>query len=535
MRQPIAGGADSPRFSVLSDLLAGAPAVLLAGIAHALSFAPFEAWWLQLIALGVLAHATFGATWRRAAFLGWLFAVGWLVAGFWWLYISMHEFGGLHPMLAGAAVLLLAAALGLYYAAAMALWARWRSGRPLLDLCLWSACWLLAELARGVVFTGFPWIAAGYAHTAGPLAAWIPWVGVYGLCALAALVASAVAGWLRAGPWRARWLTCLPVLALVALPRMLPAEFTQSTGTLDVSLLQPNVAQNLKFDPERLESQLSGLTRQLAAARGALVVTPESVVPLTRDQLSAGYWDGLRAQLESLPGQPGSQRAALIGIFVGDDASGYVNSVVGLPSASFDETAAAALSAYRYGKRHLLPFGEIIPPGFHWFVTLMRIPLADQARGQTTASLAFGGQRLRPLVCYEDLFGEEIATSVVGEQAATVFVNVSNLAWFGRLLVQDQHLQFSQMRALEFQRPFIRSTNTGATAVIDHRGQVTSRLPPLIEGLLEAHVEGRSGATPYARWLAACGLWPLWLGALVVIGMAVSTRRRADVAGEPRP
>ncbi len=509
-------------------MLASAPAVLLAGVAQALSFAPFEAWWLQLLALGVLAHATARAPVRQAALLGWLFAVGWLVAGFWWLYISMHHYGGLHPALAGAAVLVLAALLGLYYAGAMALWAWLRTGRAGWDIVLWAACWLLAELARAVVFTGFPWIASGYAHTVGPLAAWIPWIGVYGLCALAALVAGTLAQWLRAMPLRQRGTTSVVVAALVLLAQALPGEFTRSTGVLEVSLLQPNIAQELKFDPARLESQLVGLMRQMAAARGTLVVTPESVVPLTRSQLSAGYWEGLREQLRPRPGRPDTPRAALVGIFVGDEESGFVNSTVALPSDASD-----ARGEYRYGKRHLLPFGEIIPPGFHWFVALMGIPLADQARGQTTASLAFAGQRLRPLVCYEDLFGEEIASSAVGDQAATVFVNVSNLAWFGRLLVQDQHLQFSQMRALEFQRPFIRSTNTGATSVIDHHGRVTARLPPLTEGILEASVEGRTGTTPYAGWLAACGLWPLFAVALTIVVVSAWPGRR--LSAPPRP
>ena len=527
----LSSGREAPR----AGWLASAPAVLLAGVAQALSFSPFELWWLQLIALVVLAHATARASMRRAALMGWLFALGWLIAGFWWLYISMHQFGGLSPPLAGAAVVMLAALLGLYYAAAMALWARWRTGRAAWDVGLWAACWLLAELARGVIFTGFPWIASGYAHTVGPLAAWIPWIGVYGLCALVAVLASTAALWLRVLPTRSRAATTLAVAVLTLAPHALNGEFTRSTGVLDVSLLQPNVAQNIKFDPARLESQLVGLTEQLAAARGTLVVTPESVVPLTRAELSKGYWDELRAQLKPLPGQPDAPRAALVGIFVGDAESGYVNSVVGLPSHTFDEHSAAALAAYTYGKRHLLPFGEIIPPGFHWFVTLMRIPLADQARGQTTAALPFAGQRLRPLVCYEDLFGEEIASSAVGDQAATVFVNVSNLAWFGQLLVQDQHLQFSQMRALEFQRPFIRSTNTGATSVVDHHGRVTARLPPLTEGILEASVEGRTGTTPYARWMATCGLWPLFGGALAIVAGAAWRGRRARPPAPPRP
>ncbi|MFZ8348889.1 hypothetical protein ACO1LM_13735, partial [Staphylococcus aureus] len=85
---------------------------------------------------------------------------------------------------------------------------------------------------------------------------------------------------------------------------------------------------------------------------------------------------------------------------------GFVNSVVALGG------------DYHYGKRHLLPFGEFIPPGFGWFVKAMNIPLDDQARGDHQRAWAVAGQRLRPLICYEDLFGEDIVQSAVGADAA---------------------------------------------------------------------------------------------------------------------
>jgi apolipoprotein N-acyltransferase len=476
-------------------------AALLAGAAQTFAFAPFEAWWLQIVALALLVHLARGASPARAGLLGWLFGTGWLGAGLWWLYISMHSYGGMPGWLAALAVLALAAALALYYAIALALWARLRSGRPLGEAALFAACWLLAELARATFFTGFPWIASGYAHAAGPLAAWAPWVGVYGISALAAWFACAVAALPRVLPRATRIGLAAGALLCLSGAVWLPRGFTASTGELDVSLLQPAVAQDLKFDPARMQSNLHALVRQITDARGTLVVAPESVIPFTRAEIDPVAWLRLAQPFE------GSGRALLIGLFVGNAQDGYVNSVVGIGGA--DE--------YHYGKRHLLPFGEFVPPGFRWFVDLLQIPLGDQARGTSSAALAIGGQRVRPLICYEDLFGEDIVGSVVGDAPATIFANVSNLAWFGPWLVQDQHLQFSQMRALEFERPVVRSTNTGATAVVDHHGHVAARLPQGVAATLDARVEGRIGATPYARWLAAFGLWPLVLAALALV------------------
>ena len=313
-------------------------------------------------------------------------------------------------------------------------------------------------------------------------------------------------------------------LAVTALPwllaPLLPQQFTQSAGRLAVTLVQPNVAQDLKFDPDRLAANQAALAQLVRQARGPVVVTPESVVPLPFELVDPAYWQGLHRDLAA------NGRAALIGVFLpdgpvsGDGHGRYVNSMVGLAEGSPPEPG----RFYHYGKRHLLPFGEFIPPGFGWFVRAMRIPLDDQAWGDSSAPFAVGGQRLRPLICYEDLFGEDIVDSVLGPKAATVFVNASNLAWFGPHMVQDQHLQFSRMRALEFQRPLVRATNTGSTAVVDHTGRVTHRLPPEVVGLLDAEVEGRLGETPYARWLGAAGLKPLWALALGVLALAAWRR-----------
>jgi apolipoprotein N-acyltransferase len=493
-------------------------ALLAAGVLNTASFAPLGWWPLQIAAVALLALGVRDATPRQAAGRGFAFGIGWLVSGLWWLYISMHDYGGMPAPLAGLAVLLLAAFLSLYFAAGMALFAWARRGRPLADGLVFAACWLLAELARGQWFTGFPWIASGYAHSDGPLAALAPWIGVYGIGAVSALLASGLAALvsLRAEAGRS-WPVAALALAIVAAPWPAPREFTESSGQLRVSLLQPNVPQDLKFDPERIAADMAALQLQLHGAKGDLVVTPESVLPVPRDRLDDAYWQALIA-----PFRQGS-RSALIGTFLGNEQDGYVNSLVGV---------SAAGDGYSYGKRHLLPFGEYVPPGFRWFVDMMQIPLGDQASGRSEAPFVAAGQRLRPLICYEDLFGEGmVASAGEGPDAATVLVNVSNLAWFGKRMVQAQDLQFTRLRAIEFQRPVIRATNTGATAVVDHRGRVTARLEPDTFGTLETVVEGRRGATPYARWLAAFGLWPLWLTGAA--GAAWPAARRAISRAAP--
>jgi apolipoprotein N-acyltransferase len=284
-----------------------------------------------------------------------------------------------------------------------------------------------------------------------------------------------------------------------------------------VSLLQTDVAQDEKFAAARLPDVLAALGADLQRARGQLVVAPETAVPLLPAQLAALAPDWWVIHVEPIAR---SGRAALIGVPLGDYSEGYTNSVVGVH---------AGLS-YRYDKHHLVPFGEFIPTGFRWFTELMQIPLGDFARGPLRApSFHALGQRFGPNVCYEDLFGEELAARFGDPaQVPTVLVNLSNIAWFGDTVALPQHLHITRMRTLELERPMLRATNTGVTAIVDHRARVVDRLPAFQAGVLEGEVEGRQGLTPYARWAGAYGLWPLALVAMALMLLA------ARAAG-PRP
>ena len=503
---------------------------LAAGALHTLPFVFTQAWALQLALVALLAWRCGAVRPRRAAALGLAFGTAWLGAGTWWMYISLHRYGGLPAPLAGLAVLGLCAVLSLYLAGAMALYAHGAPRRPGADALRFAACWLLAELARGVLFTGFPWIASGYAHVDGPLAALAPWIGVYGMGFVAALAGALLAPRRRVwrGAARALWAP-LAGLTLLVLPALTgPGQFTRPTARLDVTLLQTDVPQDEKFSLERMPQTLAWLAEQLLAAKGALVVAPETAIPLLPEQLDTAYWQPLVQRFRA-----GGQ-AALIGLPLGSFEHGYTNSVVGL---SREAAAAGALNeglpagSYRYDKHHLVPFGEFIPNGFHWFTELMNIPLGDFSRGPLAApSFPVRGERIAPNICYEDLFGEELAARFAdAAQAPTIFANVSNIGWFGDTVAIPQHLNISRLRTLEFQRPMLRATNTGATAVIDHRGRITAALPPFTQGVLDAAVQGREGLTPYARWCAALGLAPL-----LALGVLIVALTRARRPGAPR-
>ncbi|MBC7548091.1 MAG: apolipoprotein N-acyltransferase [Polaromonas sp.] len=533
--------------------------VSAAGLAHAASIAwPLPVgsavgldqgqplWWLQIAAMAGLFVALNRATSvRQGAWLGWLFATALQCGTWWWLFTSLHTYGGLAWPLSVLAIVALAGFLGLYYAVVCGLYMRLTHSFIAWRAIVFASFWLMAELARVQFFTGFPWGEGGYAQLDGPFDNLAKLVGVHGLTWGAALLAATLAGLALNGQGRMRALLGLllavgAALGLSSSLRIGADGDQQKSGVwafsaplpaakpFTVTLLQGNISQDEKFKGGTgIPDALNWYGRQLLAANTALIVTPETALPLLPEQLPLGYVDTLTDRFTSPPQAGTPPTAALIGIPLGSSADGYTNSVIGLQPG-----LAGAMSAkpvvYRYDKHHLVPFGEFVHPLFKWFLALVNIPLSDFNTGPVSQpSFAWQGQRIAPNICYEDLFGEELAVRFTDPtQAPTMFVNISNIAWFGDSVAIDQHLNISRLRAIEFERPMLRATNTGATAVIDYRGQVTHSLPRLTRGSLQAEVQGRTGITPYAWWVGRLGLWPWWTLCSTVLILAWIRARR---------
>jgi apolipoprotein N-acyltransferase len=462
---------------------------LVAGAACVFGFAPFHAWPVPIVALAVLFHTWMHSGTARQAWLsGFAFGLGFFLAGVSWVYVSLHVYGSMPVLLAAIATFLFCAYLALFPAFAGWVVVRLAGNSGRLRLLAAPAAFVALEWLRGVLFTGFPWLTLGTSQAPlGPLAGFAPYVGAYGvslaLAGAAALLAAFAAGrgWSRV---RAAMLAgFLALFALGSAVRLL--DWTQPAGPpVTVALLQGNVAQQIKWREDVRTKILLEYRRMIFDAKAQVVIVPETALPAFLDELPPEYLASLREHGR------GENKEILLGTVErnarGQDVD-YYNSVVRITGDGMQS----------YHKRHLVPFGEFIPPGFKWVLAILKIPMSDFSSGaKSQATLTAHGTSFGVAICYEDIFGAEMIDAL---PAAQVLLNVSNLAWFGDSFAPEQHLQESQMRALETGRWMVRSTNTGATAAIDETGRVVSRLPNFTQGTLVQSVVPRTGSTPYAR------------------------------------
>ncbi|MGC2049506.1 MAG: apolipoprotein N-acyltransferase [Gallionella sp.] len=460
---------------------------LLAGAVCVAGFAPFGIFPLPVLALVVLFALMHRAdSPRAAAWLGFSFGLGLFSAGISWIYVALHDYGNMPVLLAAPATLLFSGFLALFPALAGYVQARIPVREGLHLVLVMPASWVLTEWVRGTIFTGFPWLTLGYAHSNSPLAGYAPLFGVYGVSLVAAVSAGLLASMVKVR-WGIQGKTAFVIL--VALwsggAALRAVEWTQPNGEpFSVALLQGNIPQHLKFNEDALVGTLETYRRLALQSDARLTVLPETALPLLRYEVPQILIEQLRDHARQNGGD------VVIGSF-DRDQGGYYNSVFTLGEA--DEQ--------RYHKHHLVVFGEFIPlrPLLGWFINgVLNIPMGDLARGgEDQPPLNVAGQQVAPDICYEDVFGEEVIRHL---PQASVLLNLTNDAWYGDSHAAAQHNQIAQMRALETGRMMLRATNTGVTSIIGTDGKVLQQLPQHRQAVLLGMAQGYTGITPYARW-----------------------------------
>ena len=421
---------------------------------------------------------------------GMSFGLGYFVLGLWWIYISLHDVGGMHAALSCFAVFLLAAGMALYFSGASLSLCLARH-KHLTGLVL-AASWVVMEYLRSVVFTGFPWMGFAEAQFNGPFAPVAPFFGGLACTFLVVWVS-----WEISQLKKNIFFSGACIISAIALAQLAGFwTFTKPIGEpLNVRLIQGNFEQSLKFNPQAIEEQLSFYTNAIESQSADLIITPETAYPWPQSNLPIG----LLGSLQQFSNNTSSN--ILLGV-IGETGNSagvqYTNRALGLsPNAQ----------SYQYDKSHLVPFGEFIPPGFHWFVNAFNVPMSDFARGKQDQApfsiIRLGKDAIHAVItiCYEDIFGGELASRIHhSSQPVNLLINMTNLAWFGDSQAPAQQLRLSQLRSLETGLPALRATNTGITAVLGPDGKVMSQLDEFTQGVLNLKIQAYSGKTPYVLW-----------------------------------
>jgi apolipoprotein N-acyltransferase len=469
---------------------------LLAGGLLATSFAPLNLWPFAVLAPGTLMWLWQDATPREAARLGFWFSFATFAAGTYWLYISIHGFGGAPLWLAFSLMLGLVGIMGLYQAGLGYAVARWLPQRGAARwLVALPAAWLLVEWWRGWFLSGFSWLSLGYSQTDTWLAGLAPVAGVYGLSASLLLCAGALTALACGGGSRLRVIAAVtlivPWAAGVALYRH---SWTRPSGpAVTVAIVQGAIPQDEKWLETNRDTTLKlyqSLTEKVLGTD--LIVWPESAPADTANDL-VPYLNNLYREARA----QGS--ALVIGVLRADadprdpTATRYYNSVLALDA-----------KASWYDKHHLVPFAEFFPvPQFvRSWLRLMSLPYADFTPGPASQPpLAAAHLELGTTVCYEDAYGSSMLKVL---PRADALVNVTNDAWFGHSSARHQHFQIARMRALEAGRYMVRAANDGISAIIGPHGEVIARAPEFKPVALVSKIVPYGGLTPYARvgnWL----------------------------------
>lgn len=482
------------------------------------AFAPLSWWWLSFICLAIFFVLQLDASPRQAFWLGMSFGYGLYGVGVSWVYVSLHVYGGMPLWMGSVAVLLFAGLLATFIA--LPCWIAAINtvvGRPATRILLLATSWLVFEWGKSWVLTGFPWLDVGYTQTPSWLFGLAPLGGVY-LVSLATLLISAAAALM----WRLRRPHYIPISALVFTITLFVFAAVMGNQTWSqpagdpviVGVVQPNTPINQKWQPEYRDNvvrNLGRLSNELVAQQAQnqasldLLVWPETALPLYYQQTDDAFWSALT------PPQTG----LITGLVDSPDfAQSYNAAVLSCDGAQ-----------QRYRKRHLVPFGEYMPLRFlfGWILDYLQLPMSDFASWSAPQDLQCGDLHIGLSICYEDAFAAELAHY---SRNASVLINISEDAWFGRSLAPHQRLQMAQMRARELSRPMVRSANSGPSALIDHHGNVVIKTGQFEAASFSHEVAPQTGATPFQRY----GNWIVWLCiatmALLIVGQRVLPRRR---------
>jgi len=506
------------------------PAALSGGLLI-LAFPTPDIGWLAFVALVPLLWAIQGQTPVRAFYLGTLAGLLFYLVSMFWVTNSMTAYGGVPFAVSALALLVLAAYLSLYLGL-FAMGVSWMANVPWpLNLFAPSALWIALEFLRTYALTGLPWILLGYTqYRNGVLLPIASVAGVYGLSFIVILINVALSQLVGGASDRLRTVvvTGAVVLTLVWSPGLLgPASTTPSTGPsvsdssgqmLSIALVQGNIDQALKWDPEMQAATIEQYRRLSVEATKdtpALIVWPETAVPffLRYEPALLGRILDIAAETGSylLVGSPDADPPA-----AADGGTRYRNS-------AFLISPQRELLR-RYDKMHMVPFGEYVPlKSILFFVNKLAHGIGDFEGGQDYTVFDIPGGRFSATICYEVIFPDQVRRYV--KDGAEFLVNITNDAWFGRSAAPTQHLAMAVLRAVENRRYLIRAANTGISAIVDPSGRIVHASDIFVPAVITDRIHIERTQTFYTRY----GDLFAWICVMFIAAVCIITWARSAV------
>jgi apolipoprotein N-acyltransferase len=483
---------------------------LLAGGGLVLSFSPFNLSFFSFISIAVLFFITIKSSSKRSAWRGFIFGLGFFGVGVSWVFISINTFGYLtsntiiNTIIAVALTAILVLFLSLYIAVATYLSSLISNNKTITQKAiLFSVIWVLIEFLRGWAFTGFPWLYIGYSQTNTIFSSLAAIGGVYLVSLAVSITSTFIIAIIIEDNYKIKAYLSLSIIIIFLFSFSIfkmPWTTESQPNQIKVSLIQANISQNAKWDPNQVNRILKKYSQLTQENLSPLVFWSENSIPVFPDDAKQflSYINELGIKNHS---------AILVGLpYMNHSTGEYYNS--------------AQVLGYGHGqylKHHLVPFGEYFPLSKILGPTLsfINIPASNFSSGPIEqTNLVMHKVNVSLFICYEIAFPTQVQ---IHSKKSELIAVISDDAWFGDSLGPWQHMQIAQMRAIENGRYVVQSTNDGITAIINQYGSVIKKLPQFKSGVLSGDVQLYTGQTPWQRY----GATPVFMLLILLLFMAI--------------